>query len=155
QNAGYFGRSSRTDDMEQESGASSTPPRGVREGAGRHRAGTGLGGWYVSGENRPAVGDFPAGSQIAGDQIQELIGRGGRAGRGRASDVRLGRQVALKVLAPEFSRDSAFRQRFIRESRSGASVDHPNVIPVFEAGEADGVLFIAMRYVAGRDVRAL
>jgi len=109
----------------------------------------------VSGENRPAVGDFPAGSQIAGYQIQELIGRGGMAVVYRASDVRLGRQVALKVLAPEFSRDSAFRQRFIRESRSGASVDHPNVIPVFEAGEADGVLFIAMRYVAGRDVRAL
>jgi tRNA A-37 threonylcarbamoyl transferase component Bud32 len=109
----------------------------------------------VSGENKPAIGDFPAGSQIAGYQIQELIGRGGMAVVYRASDVRLGRQVALKVLAPELSRDSAFRQRFIRESRSGASVDHPNVIPVFEAGEAEGVLFIAMRYVAGRDVRAL
>lgn len=109
----------------------------------------------MSGENKPAIGDFPAGSQIAGYQIQELIGRGGMAVVYRAADVRLGRQVALKVLAPELARDSAFRQRFIRESRSGASVDHPNVIPVFEAGEADGVLFIAMRYVAGRDVRAL
>jgi tRNA A-37 threonylcarbamoyl transferase component Bud32 len=109
----------------------------------------------VNGENRPAIGDFPAGSRIAGYQIQELIGRGGMAVVYRASDVRLDRPVALKVLAPELTRDSAFRQRFIRESRSGASVDHPNVIPVFEAGEADGVLFIAMRYVAGRDVRAL
>jgi serine/threonine-protein kinase len=109
----------------------------------------------VNGENRPAIGDFPAGSRIAGYQIQELIGRGGMAVVYRASDVRLDRPVALKVLAPELTRNSAFRQRFIRESRSGASVDHPNVIPVFEAGEADGVLFIAMRYVAGRDVRAL
>jgi tRNA A-37 threonylcarbamoyl transferase component Bud32 len=107
------------------------------------------------GENRPAIGDFPAGSQVAGYQIQELVGRGGMAVVYRASDMRLDRQVALKVLAPELTRDSAFRQRFIRESRSGASVDHPNVVPVFEAGEADGVLFIAMRYVAGGDVRAL
>jgi serine/threonine-protein kinase len=109
----------------------------------------------VTGENRPAIGDFPAGAQIAGYQIQELLGRGGMAVVYRAADVRLDRQVALKVLAPELTRDSAFRQRFIRESRSGASVDHPNIIPVFEAGEAEGVLFIAMRYVAGRDVRAL
>jgi hypothetical protein len=109
----------------------------------------------VSGENGPAIGDFPPGSQIAGYQILELIGRGGMAVVYRATDMRLGRQVALKVLAPELSKDSAFRQRFIRESRSGASVDHPNVVPVFEAGEAEGVLFIAMRYVAGRDVRAL
>ncbi|HEX9517822.1 MAG TPA: serine/threonine-protein kinase [Streptosporangiaceae bacterium] len=109
----------------------------------------------MNGENRPAIGDFPAGSRIAGYQIQELIGRGGMAVVYRASDVRLDRLVALKVLAPDLTRDSAFRQRFIRESRSGASVDHPNVIPVFEAGEAEGVLFIAMRYVAGRDVRAL
>ena len=109
----------------------------------------------MNGENRPAIGDFPVGSHIAGYQIQEIIGRGGMAVVYRASDVRLDRPVALKVLAPELTRDSAFRQRFIRESRSGASVDHPNVIPVFEAGEAEGVLFIAMRYVAGRDVRAL
>jgi tRNA A-37 threonylcarbamoyl transferase component Bud32 len=109
----------------------------------------------VSGENKPAIGEFPAGSQVAGYQIQELVGRGGMAVVYRAADMRLGRQVALKVLAPELTRDSAFRQRFIRESRSGASVDHPNVVPVFEAGEADGVLFIAMRYVAGGDVRAL
>ena len=109
----------------------------------------------MSAENRPAIGDFPPGSRIAGYQIEELIGRGGMAVVYRAADVRLDRPVALKVLAPELTRDSAFRQRFIRESRSGAAVDHPNVIPVFEAGESEGVLFIAMRYVAGRDVRAL
>ncbi|HEX9066776.1 MAG TPA: serine/threonine-protein kinase [Streptosporangiaceae bacterium] len=109
----------------------------------------------MSGENQPAIGDFPPGSRIAGYQIEELLGRGGMAVVYRAADVRLDRQVALKVLAPELTRDSSFRQRFIRESRAGAAVDHPNIIPVFEAGEADGVLFIAMRYVAGRDVRAL
>jgi hypothetical protein len=109
----------------------------------------------VSGEYRPAIGDFPVGARIAGYQIQELLGRGGMAVVYRAADVRLDRQVALKVLAPELTKDSGFRQRFIRESRAGASVDHPNIIPVFEAGEAEGVLFIAMRFVAGRDVRAL
>ncbi len=90
----------------------------------------------MNGENRPAIGDFPAGSRIAGYQIQELLGRGGMAVVYRAADVRLDRQVALKVLAPELTKDEAFRQRFIRESRVGASVDHPNIIPVFEAGEA-------------------
>ena len=109
----------------------------------------------MSGDERPAIGDFPAGARIAGYQIQELLGRGGMAVVYRAADVRLDRQVALKVLAPELTKDSGFRQRFIRESRAGASVDHPNIIPVFEAGEADGILFIAMRYVEGRDVRAL
>src|SRR5258708_30815861 len=104
----------------------------------------------VNGENRPAIGDFPDGSRIAGYQIQELIGRGGMAVVYRASDVRLDRPVALKVLAPELTRDSAFRQRFIRESRSGASVDHPNVIPVFEPAAAESVLLIPIRY---RDVR--
>src|SRR5215469_4195542 len=73
----------------------------------------------------------------------------------RAHDERLDRQVALKILAPAFAADQAFRQRFIRESRAAAAVDDPHIIPVFEAGEADGVLFIAMRYVRGGDVRSL
>src|SRR5689334_17731553 len=73
----------------------------------------------------------------------------------RAHDVRLDRWVALKVLAPEFAQDDAFRQRFIRESRAAAAVDHPNIIPIFDAGEARGVLFIAMRYVGGQDVHSL
>jgi hypothetical protein len=61
----------------------------------------------------------------------------------RARDVRLDRWVALKVLAPEFARDDAFRQRFIRKPRAAAAVDHPNIIPIFDAGAAGGVLFIA------------
>ena len=99
--------------------------------------------------------DFVAGSQIASYQVAEEIGRGGMAVVYRAHDVRLDRWVALKVLAPEFAQDDAFRQRFIRESRAAAAVDHPNIIPIFDAGEARGVLFIAMRYVRGQDVHSL
>jgi serine/threonine protein kinase/DNA-binding beta-propeller fold protein YncE len=109
----------------------------------------------VSDEIPAAPGGFAAGSQIAGYQLEEQIGRGGMAVVFRAHDPRLGRRVALKILAPELARDEAFRQRFIRESRAAAAVDHPHIIPVFEAGEAEGVLFIAMRYVVGRDVRTL
>jgi len=73
----------------------------------------------------------------------------------RAHDLQLDRQVALKILDPVLAEDPGFRQRFLRESRAAAAVDHPNIIPVFAAGEADGVLFIAMRYVSGSDVRTL
>jgi serine/threonine protein kinase len=101
------------------------------------------------------VGGLSPGEQVAGYQIEAPIGRGGMAVVYRALDLRLGRQVALKVLAPHLGEDEAFRQRFIRESRAAAGVEHPHIIPVFEAGEADGVLFIAMRYVAHGDVRNL
>ncbi len=100
-------------------------------------------------------GEFAIGSQIAGYRLEEQIGRGGMAVVYRALDIRLDRHVALKILAPGLALDDAFRQRFIRESRAAAAVDHPHIIPVFEAGEADGVLFIAMRYVHGGDVRTL
>jgi serine/threonine protein kinase len=100
-------------------------------------------------------GDLAPGDQVAGYEIQAQIGRGGMAVVYRALDLRLGRSVALKVLAPELGQDEAFRQRFIRESRASAGVDHPHIIPVFEAGESAGVLFIAMRYVSGGDVRSL
>jgi serine/threonine protein kinase len=109
----------------------------------------------VNQELPPAFGDLTTGSRIASYQIVEQIGRGGMAVVYRARDIRLDRWVALKVLAPDLARDPTFRQRFIRESRAAAAVDHPNIIPIFEAGEADGVLFIAMRYVGGPDVRSL
>src|SRR2546428_7018364 len=98
---------------------------------------------------------FSVGSRIAGYRLEEQIGQGGMAVVFRAQDERLQRQVALKILSPTLAADEAFRQRFIRESRSAAAVDDPHIIPVFEAGEADGTLFIAMRYVVGRDVRSL
>ena len=102
-----------------------------------------------------ALAGFGPGSRIAGYVLEEQIGSGGMAVVFRAHDVRLDRQVALKILAPAFTADEAFRQRFIRESRAAAAVDDPHIIPVFEAGEADGVLFIAMRYVKSGDVRSL
>ena len=95
----------------------------------------------------PGIGEF-----LAGYRLEEFIGRGGMAIVYRAHDERLGRSVALKVLTPRLALDEGFRRRFIRESRVAASLDHPNIVPVFEAGEADGVLFIAMRFVQGRDV---
>ena len=97
----------------------------------------------------------PAGSRVAGYRLDEQIGRGGMAVVYRAHDVQLDRQVALKILDPALAGDREFQQRFIRESKAAAAVDHPHIIPVFAAGEADGVLFIAMRYVAGGDVRRL
>jgi serine/threonine protein kinase len=109
----------------------------------------------VTQEVHSGPGDLAPGDQIAGYEIQDLLGRGGMAVVYRALDLRLGRTVALKVLAPELGEDQAFRQRFIRESRAAAGVDHPHIIPVYEAGESAGVLFIAMRYVGGGDVRLL
>ena len=102
-----------------------------------------------------ASADPRIGSEIAGYRIERLLGRGGMSVVYLAHDPRLDRRVALKLLAPELSDDAGFRERFLRESRLAASLDHPNVIPIHEAGEADGVLFIAMRYVDGTDLRRL
>jgi YVTN family beta-propeller protein len=95
------------------------------------------------------------GSVLAGYRIDELLGRGGMGVVYLAQDLSLERKVALKLLAPELSADDAFRERFLHESRLAASIDHPNVIPIYEAGEAEGTLFIAMRYVDGTDLRRL
>ena len=73
----------------------------------------------------------------------------------RAEDLRLGRTVALKLLAPELARNDTFRQRFVHESQVAAAIDHPHILPVFEAGETEGMLYIAMRYVQGRDLATL
>ncbi|KPI10661.1 serine/threonine protein kinase [Actinobacteria bacterium OV450] len=95
------------------------------------------------------------GKQIAGYLVEGEIGRGGMAVVYRARDLRLDRTVALKLLAPELARNDTFRQRFAHESKVAAAIDHPHIVPVFEAGETDGLLFIAMRYVPGQDLRAL
>ncbi len=106
--------------------------------------------------------DFPAqlagfrpGSLLAGYRLETPIGAGGMAVVFRARDERLGRLVALKILIPALAADGAFRRRFIAESRAAAAVDDPHIIPVYEAGEADGVLFIAMRFVMGGDLRGV
>ena len=72
-----------------------------------------------------------------------------------AEDLRLKRQVALKLLVPPLTEDEAFRERFLQESQLAASLDHPNVVPIFSAGEAGDELYIAMRYVEGQDLKVL
>ena len=113
----------------------------------------------VSGDDPGAAGgfivSFAAGSRIAGYRLEERIGQGGMAVVFRARDEGLGRSVALKILAPTLAGDAAFQRRFISESRAAAAIDDPHIVPVFAAGEADGVLFIAMRYVAGGDAHSL
>ena len=91
------------------------------------------------------------GSRVAGYLLERLVGVGGMAAVFRARDERLGRVVALKLLTG----DERVRRRFAREARAVAAVDHPHIIPVYEAGEANGVLFIAMRFVAGDDLRVV
>src|SRR3984957_771945 len=98
---------------------------------------------------------FGAGSLVAGYRIESRIGSGGMAVVFRARDERLGRSIALKVMAPEWTEDEEFRRRFVAESRAAARVDDPHVIPVYEAGTAGGGLFIAMRLGAGTDLRGV
>src|SRR5680860_1085231 len=89
------------------------------------------------------------GTDFAGYQVQGIIGRGGMSVVYQAEHPRLARIVALKVLSVELSEDDRFRERFVRESRLAASVDHPNIIPIYDAGASDDLLYIAMRYVKG------
>lgn len=92
---------------------------------------------------------------IAGYRIEQVVGRGGMGVVYRAGQLALGRQVAIKLITPERSQDPVFRRRFKAESRVAASIEHANVIPVYEAGEDDGLLFIAMRLVDGIDLGEL
>jgi hypothetical protein len=95
------------------------------------------------------------GTSVGIYEVRARIGRGGMGEVYLARDTRLGRPVALKVLPERFALDERFRERLLRESRLAASLDHPHVVPVYDAGEADGRLFIAMRYVDGVDLKAL
>jgi predicted ATPase/class 3 adenylate cyclase len=112
-------------------------------------------GGEVPGDAGGVLAGVGAGSRVAGYLLEEQVGEGGMAVVFRARDERLGRVVAVKVLAPGLASDAEFRARFLRESRAAAAVDDPHIIPVFEAGEAGGVLFLAMRYAPGADVRTL
>jgi streptogramin lyase len=95
------------------------------------------------------------GTNVGGYRIDSMIGRGGMSVVYLAEDVHLGRKVALKFLAPELVLDGKFQERFVRESRLAASLEHPNIVTVFDAREADGQLYLAMRYVAGTDLKRL
>ena len=104
---------------------------------------------------RPSRVDLQPGTEVAGYRIERTLGRGGMSVVYLAEHDWLQRKVALKVLAPQLAEDERFRERFVRESRLAASLDHPNVIPIYEAGASGGDLFIAMRYVEGTDLRTL
>jgi ABC-type branched-subunit amino acid transport system substrate-binding protein/DNA-binding beta-propeller fold protein YncE/predicted Ser/Thr protein kinase len=95
------------------------------------------------------------GSTFAGYRIESEIGRGGMGVVYRAIDLRLERPVALKLISPELAQDEEFRKRFLRESKLAASLGHPHVLPVYAAGEEEGQLYLAMRYVEGEDLKTL
>jgi WD40 repeat protein/tRNA A-37 threonylcarbamoyl transferase component Bud32 len=100
------------------------------------------------------VTDDPrVGTELAGYRIESLLGWGGMSVVYLAEDLRLKRRVALKLLAAGLAEDESFRDRFLRESELAASIDHPNIVPIYEAGTAEELLFIAMRYVEGRDLK--
>jgi serine/threonine protein kinase len=109
------------------------------------------GGRYRLSETR----SLGVGSEFAGYEIIELAGRGGMGVVYRARNVILGKERALKVVSPELSGDDGFRSRFKRESQIAASIDHPNVIPIYHAGEDGGLVYVVMEYVDGTDLSGL
>ena len=98
----------------------------------------------------PLVGD-----EFAGYRTRAVLGRGGMSVVYQAENLRLSSVIALKVLAPELAADDVFRARFLEESRLAASLNHPNVIPIYDMGSQDELLYIAMRYVSGTDLRQM
>jgi predicted Ser/Thr protein kinase len=99
------------------------------------------------------MSEAPIGSEIAGFRIVSVLGQGGMGTVYVAEQASPRRKVVLKLLRPDLSEDDAFRRRFIHESEAAASTEHPNIVPIYSSGEADGVLYIAMRYVDGEDLR--
>jgi len=99
------------------------------------------------------VSDLSEGDVFAGHRIEGVAGRGGMGVVYRARQLDLDRLVALKLIAPALAQDDGFRERFIAESRAAAAIEHPNVVPIYYAGDADGRLYIAMRFVEGEDLR--
>ena len=108
-----------------------------------------------SGKSEPRLTGLVPGSFVAGYRVESRIGAGGMGVVFRAYDEAFSRTVALKALAPALAGNAEFREWFIRKSRAVGAVVHPHIIPVFGAGEADGVLYLAMRFVAGGDLRAV
>jgi serine/threonine-protein kinase len=91
-------------------------------------------------------------TQIAGYRVEGVAGQGGMGVVYRAQHVHLGRTVALKLLNPELAASEEFRERFIREARAAAELEHPNIVPVYDAGEVDGRLYLAMKFIEGTDL---
>jgi serine/threonine-protein kinase len=99
--------------------------------------------------------NLAVGTDFAGHRIDAFVGQGGMGLVFRATDLALGRTVALKVIAPEAAGNPVFRARFERECRVAAAIDHPHVVQIFHAGQNDGLLYLTMRYVDGTDLRRL
>jgi DNA-binding beta-propeller fold protein YncE len=95
------------------------------------------------------------GTTFGGYRVESVVGRGGMGVVYRATDLSLHRPVALKLIAPELAEDEHFRARFLVEPRLAASLDHPGVVPIYEAGEREGQLYLAMRWVEGSDLRRI
>src|SRR3954452_4538772 len=93
------------------------------------------------------------GTEFAGYRVESLVGRGGMGVVYRARQLDLGRTVALKVIAPEALEDGAARERFVAEPRHAAAIEHPNVVPIYAAGEAGGMAYFVMRFIQGDDLR--
>src|SRR3954451_4819562 len=102
-----------------------------------------------------AVADLAIGSEFAGYRLEAVAGRGGMGVVYRARSLITEQERALKVIAPNFSADQGFRERFKRESRLASRLEHPNVIPLYEAREENGLLYLAMRYAEGSDLATL
>jgi hypothetical protein len=101
------------------------------------------------------MAELVVGSEIGGHRIESVAGRGGMGVVYRATHLALNRTVALKLISPELAQDADFRERFKRESEIAASLDHPNVVPIYHAGEDDGELYVTMRFVEGTDLREM
>src|SRR3954466_15367059 len=99
--------------------------------------------------------ELSPGSVIAGHRIEELVARGGMGVVYRVTHLELEQERALKLIAPELAADEEFRLRFRREWRLAAAIAHPHVLPIHDAGEAGDLLYIAMRYVPGTDLKEL
>src|SRR5215204_6723200 len=95
------------------------------------------------------------GRVVAGYRIEELIGRGGMGLVYRAEHLNLRRRAAIKIIAPELAEASGFRERFNREARIAAALQHPNIVTVYDAGEEDGLLYLAMQYIEGSDLSSV
>src|SRR4051812_16245031 len=98
---------------------------------------------------------IPHGAELAGYRIGPQLGRGGMGVVYKAHHARLDRPAAVKVLTPALVDNEEFRERFMRESQMAATLQHPNVITVYDAGEDYGLLYLAMQFVAGTDLRRL
>src|SRR5215218_8218709 len=99
--------------------------------------------------------DAHIGRIVAGYRIEERIGRGGMGVVYRAEHLNLRRRAAIKLIAPELAESGGFHERFSREARIAAALQHPNIVTIYDAGDVDGLLYIAMQYIEGSDLAAV